>query len=398
MTTTRVSVILGLAVSLAVVIGAPAVADDVTGRPVVVKSEFIYEKAPFPSCHASTIEETPSGLVASWFGGTDEGEPDVGIWVSRLEDGKWTAPIEVANGIRRGTRYPCWNPVLFQVPDGPLLLFYKVGPNPRLWWGMLTRSDDGGKTWSKPAPLPATLLGPVKNKPILLDDDDTVLCGSSTEHEGWRLHFESFNLSDQGAVCKVVEPDVNPEFGVIQPTILKYADGRLQVLCRSRQNKIVETWSSDGGKTWSEQKATSLPNPNSGIDGVTLDDGTQVLVYNHTTRATGKPRQIARRRIERWKELETRRHARRRRPPRRVFVPRRDSDVRRKGPHDVHVESKEDQARGVGSEGIWGEEVRRQQAVGRSGVEWALLGGAPRLIHAEKRKLGCDPSHRSRVR
>ncbi len=278
--------ILGSLAGLAVSIGA-ASADDVTGPPVVVKSEFIYEKAPFPSCHASTIEETPSGLVAAWFGGTDEGEPDVAIWVSRLEDGKWTAPMEVGNGIRRGTRYPCWNPVLFQVPDGPLLLFYKVGPNPRLWWGMLTRSDDGGKTWSKPAPLPATLLGPVKNKPILLDDGDTVLCGSSTEHEGWRLHFESFSLSDKGAVCKVVEPDVNPEFGVIQPTILKYGDGRLQALCRSRQNRIVETWSSDGGRTWTEQKATSLPNPNSGIDAVTLDDGTQVLVYNHTTQATG---------------------------------------------------------------------------------------------------------------
>lgn len=262
-----------------------ASADNVTGPPAVVKSEFIYEEAPFPSCHASTIEETPSGLVAAWFGGTDEGEPDVAIWVSRLENGAWTVPQKVGDGVRAGATYPCWNPVLFQVPDGPLLLFYKVGPNPRLWWGMLARSNDGGKTWSNPAPLPATLLGPVKNKPILLEDG-TVLCGSSTEHEGWRLHFESFNLADEGAVCSVVEPDVDPQFSVIQPTILEYSDGRLQALCRSRQDWIVETWSSDGGKTWSEQKATSLPNPNSGIDGVTLADGTQLLVYNHTTRAT----------------------------------------------------------------------------------------------------------------
>ena len=49
----------------------------------VLTNEFIYDEASFPSCHASTIEHTPAGLVAAWFGGTDEGEPDVGIWVAR---------------------------------------------------------------------------------------------------------------------------------------------------------------------------------------------------------------------------------------------------------------------------------------------------------------------------
>src|SRR5262245_39991440 len=58
--------------------------------PGVIKSEFIYETAPFPECHASTIAESKVGLVAAWFGGTREKHPDVGIWVSRLEGGKWT--------------------------------------------------------------------------------------------------------------------------------------------------------------------------------------------------------------------------------------------------------------------------------------------------------------------
>src|SRR5205814_5104402 len=56
----------------------------------VVRSEFIYEKAPFPSCHASTIVETKAGLVAAWFGGKYEKHPEVGIWLSRHVDGKWT--------------------------------------------------------------------------------------------------------------------------------------------------------------------------------------------------------------------------------------------------------------------------------------------------------------------
>lgn len=99
--------------------------------PSVLRSEFIFETAPFASAHASTIVETKQGLVAAWFGGTRERAADVGIWLSRQVDGTWTAPIEVATGIQPdGTRHPCWNPVLFELPDQTLLLFLQGRPNP----------------------------------------------------------------------------------------------------------------------------------------------------------------------------------------------------------------------------------------------------------------------------
>ena len=255
--------------------------------PGVIKSEFIYETAPFPECHASTLAESKGHLVAAWFGGTKEKNPDVGIWVARLENGQWTTPVEVANGIESpAKRYPTWNPVLHQPKQGPLLLFYKVGPDPAKWWGMLTTSTDGGKTWSKPERLPDGIAGPIKNKPVALSNGD-LLCPSSTEDKGWRVHFE--RTSDLGKTWQRTEPiNDGKEFGVIQPTVFFHPGNKLQALFRSRQGKLVESWSDDNAKTWSKLSATSLPNPNSGIDGVTLKDGRHVLVYNHVVTRSGK--------------------------------------------------------------------------------------------------------------
>lgn len=251
----------------------------------VVKSEFIFDKAPFPSCHASTIAETKSGLVAAWFGGTAERNPDVCIYVSRNESGKWTAPVAVADGVGFATnRFPTWNPVLFQPKNGPLLLFYKVGPKPAAWWGMMMTSTDDGKTWSKPQRLPEGILGPIKNKPVQLPNGD-ILCGSSTEGDGgWRVHFE--RTSDFGKTW-MATPPVNDgkTIGAIQPSILFLKDGSLEAIGRTRNDKLFQITSRDEGRTWGTMSLSELPNPDSGTDAVTLRDGRQLLVYNHNIRS-----------------------------------------------------------------------------------------------------------------
>src|SRR4030067_431019 len=102
-----------------------------------METHFIFNNPPFKSCHAVTLAETPAGLVMACFGGSQEGAPDVTIWVTRQEGNCWQSPVEAATGLEGEGRFPCWNPVLYQVPGGPLFLFYKVGPNPKSWWGML---------------------------------------------------------------------------------------------------------------------------------------------------------------------------------------------------------------------------------------------------------------------
>jgi predicted neuraminidase len=252
-------------------------------QPGLLKSEFIYETAPFPEAHASTIVETRTGLVAAWFGGTRERNPDVGIWLARQEHGAWTAPVEVANGIQSDThRFPCWNPVLFQPKAGPLLLFYKVGPSPSTWWGMLRTSDDADQAWSAPRRLPPGILGPIKNKPVELAGG-AILCPSSAEDSGWRVHFE--RTEDLGATWTSTPP-VNDgrDIAAIQPSILFHPNGRLEALGRTKQGRVYQIWSADGGRTWGKMTLTALPNPNSGTDAVTLHDGRQLLVYNHCNR------------------------------------------------------------------------------------------------------------------
>ena len=255
-------------------------------NPVLV-AEFIYEKAPHPQCHASTIVETEQKqLVAAWFGGTREKHPDVGIWVSRLENGRWTPGIEVANGVQPdGTRHPTWNPVLFQPRHAPLMLFYKVGPSPQTWWGMLRTSTDGGRTCSEARRLPNGILGPIKNKPVQLADG-TILSPTSNETDErpskWTVHFER---SSDGGRTWTATPPLHDGIAIsaIQPSILfhdRIGGSKLQALGRTRQGKLFTLASDDAGRTWSPIALLDVPNPSSGTDAVTLNDGRHLLIYN----------------------------------------------------------------------------------------------------------------------
>ncbi len=259
-----------------------------SGRPAIIKEELIFRpgEVPFPSCHASTVAETQEGLIAAWFGGKEEKAPDVKIWVSRLSGGTWTTPVAVADGIRGKKHYPTWNPVLFNTGK-ELLLFYKVGPNPREWWGEEITSPDGGITWTTPVRLPDGILGPIKDKPVLLSNG-WLLAPSSREDGGWRVHIEY--SGDRGATW-TKGPGLNDPavLGLIQPTLLEHPGGRVQMLCRNRRrHHIFTAWSQDYGLTWGPFTNTGLPNPNSGIDAVRLDDGRYLLVYNHLRIKNGK--------------------------------------------------------------------------------------------------------------
>ncbi len=302
-----------------------------TAHKAIVKDEFMYENASFPQMHATTIEELPNGdLVAAYFGGTHERNPDVCIWVSRKPKGadKWEAPILAADGVfelgtpqailagindsttEAGTgpvlpyhngvlkRKACWNPVLYLMPDGELWLFYKIGLRVADWTGWIVKSRDGGKTWSRREPLKDGFLGPVKNKPVMVNG--RLLCPSSTEKGGWKFHVEIYDTAtkewkyvgpfDRELAPRTAKPtDIKP-IECIQPSILTLADGRLQMIGRTRNGMLATTYSADGGETWSKVTLTDVPSNQSGTDAVTLKDGRHVLIYNNFSTIMGTPK------------------------------------------------------------------------------------------------------------
>ena len=258
--------------------------------------EFIFEEASFSQCHASTIVELPTGnLLAAWFGGLREGDKSVEIWFSRKDCGeaRWAPPQQFTDF----PEVPCWNPVLFRDESNTVWLFFKIGPDPMSWVGAYRKSSDGGINWGEIRYLPAGQLGPVRCKPLRLKNG-VILAGTSVEagrlakssepqpYWSWASWVE--RSADQGKNWTIHGPITYPgvNFGLIQPTLWETESGQVRMLMRSTRQigLICESVSSDGGITWTPARATTLPNPNSGIDAVKLQDGRVVLVYNHTRR------------------------------------------------------------------------------------------------------------------
>lgn len=257
---------------------------------VLVLRSDIFAFGDFGISHASTIAELSNGsLIAAWFGDPNGVEQDNAVWASTYIQGskKWSKPRKIGD-----CDFPeghCWNPVFYVDKKGVLYLFFKQGLNIPGWQGVVQRSFDNGKTWKDRIVLPQNFLGPIKNKPLLLKDG-TLLCPSSTETDGWRVHFElTSDVMDFGRWIRTEDLSSEEDRG-IQPTLLTYSDGRIQALCRNfngGDGHVLTTWSVDQGKTWSKLERTCLPNPCCGVDGVTLADGRQLLVYNHSNQATG---------------------------------------------------------------------------------------------------------------
>lgn len=263
-----------------------------------VREDIFDDEREFDSPHAPTILPLRNNdVIAAWFGGRFEKDPDTAIWTAKRINGVWQKPKKTVDVIN----IAAWNPVLFRLNDGKIVLYFKIGAEIQKWHTEFVCSVDDGDTWSSPQELVKGDIGgrgPVKNKPIYLSDGNTILAPASLEGESWNSFADI--STDNGASWKMsnlvpvrrINPNerrirdriYNKTFcygkGIIQPTVWEDAEKAVHMLFRSTSSRIFKSDSYDMGKTWSVAYDTGLPNNNSGIDLVKLPCGTLVLAYN----------------------------------------------------------------------------------------------------------------------
>ncbi|GAA1615773.1 exo-alpha-sialidase [Kribbella karoonensis] len=240
--------------------------------------------------HAVTLVETAAGdLLAAWFNGPGEGEPDTNIVLSRLPAGSdtWLEPVQLSSDPQRSEQ----NPVLF-VPPPPAgeeaaaggevwLLHTSNEPHDQSTSRVIRRvSSDGGVTWGRSEVMFDQLGSFIRNPIVVLSNGDWLLpaydCDKTAERTVLKLS------TDRGENWSTVEvPDA---VGQVQMSVVELSPGELVGYFRSRAaDRIHRSVSKDNGRTWTAPEKTSLPNNNSAIQVLRLIDGRLVMVFNDSS-------------------------------------------------------------------------------------------------------------------
>lgn len=244
--------------------------------------------------HASNLLQLPDKtLLCAWFGGSQEGLPDIRIWLSRQEPGSsaWSEPKNIASVEGRS----CQNPVLFRAPkSGDLWLFHtsQDAGNQDGAVIMARTSSDNGITWSEPRLPFGDRTGAFVRQPLVVLEDGTWVlpifhCRSTPGHR-WIGNDDIsavFYSKDEGQTWE--EKVVPNSIGAVHMQILPPAKGKSEYvgLFRSRWADNVYRSTSNNGLDWAAPKPLDLPNPNSGICAARLSSGKIVLVFNRSASA-----------------------------------------------------------------------------------------------------------------
>jgi hypothetical protein len=227
---------------------------------------------------SSIVEIRPDSFFVAW-AGLAASELDLekaGIWGAFTTPFGWSAPKVIVQG-----EGPFIEPVLFRMPSGEILLFYKRSlPQADSESYLLRSQDRDGKKWSAPERIP---LSPRK-KPVLFRNG-TIICCQEELALGTCCVYKS---SDGGKSWRGVANLSLTEgvTGFADPAFFSDSPDVLSLLCRTtdspdKEDKIRRVYratSVDGGESWLRPLPTTIPNPHSDLDSQGLPDGQVVCV------------------------------------------------------------------------------------------------------------------------
>jgi predicted neuraminidase len=251
--------------------------------------------------HAANLMTLGNGdLGCVWFGGTQEGVPDICVWFSRLTPGSdtWSAPVQLSDDQTRSEQ----NPVLFPTPTGELWLLFtsQHAGNQDTAEVRYRVSADDGVTWGPVRTLlPATDRGGifVRQPVVVLSSGRWLLpvfhCVTVPGHR-WVGDADTSAVTvsdDAGATWREVA--VPESTGCVHMSIVPVGD-RLTAFYRSRwADAVYQSWSDDDGETWTAPTPTELPNNNSSIQATPLANGRLAMVLNPTRADADTPRRLS---------------------------------------------------------------------------------------------------------
>jgi predicted neuraminidase len=255
----------------------------------IFTSSNVSAEATTPVQHGSSIVELDDGsLLVSWYAGRDAAARDSRILLRRSTTGgaRWepTQTVVVPGECAAESWFSnksVGNTVLFQDRQNVVWLFYAAVQFGG-WSGAHTDykiSRDRGRTWSESHRLTAKLGDLPRSKPVELGSDDIFL---PLSHSVLRKYCGGIRLeiSDGKIDKRVLSHIAGKEFS--HPAFVVLDANRVLAFLRARRrNGKVQSASFDvSTNSWSKPQVTNLPNPNSAIDAVRLDDGRILLVYN----------------------------------------------------------------------------------------------------------------------
>ncbi|HWT75112.1 MAG TPA: sialidase family protein [Mobilitalea sp.] len=247
---------------------------------------------PYKSCHAVDLLELPNkDLLCCWFAGSDEGNADVSIVLSRLnaDSNAWTEPVIVSDDPTRSEQ----NPSLFLTPEGEIWLMYtaQTARKPETEEGFNLQytaeirrkiSKDNGYTWGETETMFRRPGSFCRQKIQILSDGRWIfgnwICFSDNSRNGSDITVMQIS-DDQGKTWREVE--VPESQGRVHANIVEKEPGKLVAIFRSRfADYIYLSTSENNGDTWTVPFPTELPNNNSSISAIKLQSGAIALAYN----------------------------------------------------------------------------------------------------------------------